>query len=1091
MIEEDEDVIEIVDEISFSDTLSELSSYLSAPCSKSKVVPVNSIEMYVVITEFVEKHIQKMDAYVHTKYKTVDKKIKHVAVPVLKGSEHKKKEVVHEPILRDLYMIGHKFSEMTLSQLQIGEGDFLSKEEQVQFKNMLKQYGKAFAFAPNEIGCVDPNIVEPMIIFTVPHIPWNFRPIPVPRSRVQQLIELLNEKIEMGILEPSSAPYSNRWFTVPKKNGSLRFIQDLQPVNKVTIRNVGIGPTIDEFTESFAGRAIYSMADLYSGYDQFQLAIDSRDITTMRTPVGLLRMCTLPQGATNSVAHMMNGMYRVLKDFIPHITMPFLDDIPLKGCLEEEKDVSLDENGCRKFVSEHIKDCEKVLKRIVEVHLTLSGQKSTFGQQEILVVGHMCGPYGRKPSPTKIDAIQRLRNVCESPSEVRRFLGACLFYHMWIPHYAHIADPLYQLLRKNQNFEWDVRHSQAMQHLKELLSNAPVLRKPDYTYNKSIIVTVDTSPVGIGWALSQNDVEGNRYAIRFGAKVLNSRQRAYSQVKRELWGIVTALKTDRDYLIGVPVIVETDCLPLLGMITNCSTPDITMLRWISYIKSLSPDFIHIAGKNNLVADMLSRARYENEEEMQYDSESSNLDYFVTSNNNKREDCSILALFQEREYSDEMLLLGRYLSSLQRDNALSDEQFKKLKRKAKSFFLHDGHLWKHPKRKGMCPQRVISMAEAQQKIIKECHEELWAGHRGVWATFAKVKERFWWYGMYKNVKEFVETCEICQMYSMVRHRDGLHPTFPLAMHYKWAIDLVMMPKGIWQMQYLVLAREDLTNQVEGRALRTKTTNVICKFILEEIICRYGCVGKIIADRGELNAHEAHTFFTKLGIKLSLTTTYNPEANGKIERGHSSIVRALVRACDGKPSEWPRLLPFALWADRTTHSSVTGFMPAELIYGQKPIMPIEESIISWSVLPWYDGMSREELLALRIRQLERKKEDVTIAIERIREARLRNKHRFDKTHRLRPQAIHVGDWVLVYDNSLDNQHSTIKKFAKRWFGPYVVKMVYDNATYALSELDGTDLRIPIAGKRIKIFKKRKGTCIDQLCISDDDTSFLSSS
>ena len=53
------------------------------------------------------------------------------------------------------------------------------------------------------------------------------------------LMKLLKQKLELGILEPSSAPYSNRWFTVPKKNGTLHFIQDLQPVNKVTIRKYG------------------------------------------------------------------------------------------------------------------------------------------------------------------------------------------------------------------------------------------------------------------------------------------------------------------------------------------------------------------------------------------------------------------------------------------------------------------------------------------------------------------------------------------------------------------------------------------------------------------------------------------------------------------------------------------------------------------------------------------------------------------------------------------------------------------------------------------------------------------------------------
>ena len=51
------------------------------------------------------------------------------------------------------------------------------------------------------------------------------------------------------------------------------------------------------------------------------------------------------------------------------------------------------------------------------------------------------------------------------------------------------------------------------------------------------------------------------------------------------------------------------------MITSCSTPDIAILRWIAYIKSLNPEFKHIAGKDNIVADMLSRARYEDDSQM--------------------------------------------------------------------------------------------------------------------------------------------------------------------------------------------------------------------------------------------------------------------------------------------------------------------------------------------------------------------------------------------------------------------------------------------------------------------------------------------
>ena len=98
---------------------------------------------------------------------------------------------------------------------------------------------------------------------------------------------------------------------------------------------------------------------------------------------------------------------------------------------------------------------------------------------------------------------------------------------------------------------------------------------------KPIFVTVDTSPTGIGWVINQEDDDNNRYAIRFGAKVLRDRQRNYAQVKRELWGIVFTVKSDREYLIGTEVVIEMDCLPILGMISGCNTPDIAMLWWIA------------------------------------------------------------------------------------------------------------------------------------------------------------------------------------------------------------------------------------------------------------------------------------------------------------------------------------------------------------------------------------------------------------------------------------------------------------------------------------------------------------------------------
>ena len=400
-----------------------------------------------------ESYGLRPEATVYTKYKTVAKKVKPVGPQLPSDTDEHIKQAEKEPSLRRSKKIGHKFTEETLTSLKIGGDGFLTELEKKEFQEMLSKHGKAFASSPDEIGCVYPSVVAPMVIFTVPHVPWDLKPISVPWALLPKLVDLLKEKVRMGILEPSMAPYSNRWFTVLKKSEALRFIQDMQLANKVTIRNKGSGPNVDEVAEAFAGHAIYSIGDLYSGYDQFQLAFESRDLTTMKTPLGLVRMCTLPQGATNSVAHMQNAMNQILKDFVPEKTISFVDDIPIKGCEEAKRDSTVQDNECRAFVNEHIKDVDRILSRLEEVDLTLSIEKSKFGTNEILVVGHQCGWYGRKPNPEKVDAIGKMK-ACSNTTEVRRFLGACVFYQIWIPHFAHISEALYKLLRKKSKFLW-------------------------------------------------------------------------------------------------------------------------------------------------------------------------------------------------------------------------------------------------------------------------------------------------------------------------------------------------------------------------------------------------------------------------------------------------------------------------------------------------------------------------------------------------------------------------------------------------------------------------------------------------------------
>ena len=72
-------------------------------------------------------------------------------------------------------------------------------------------------------------------------------------------------------------------------------------------------------------------------------------------------------------------------------------------------------------------------------------------------------------------------------------------------------------------------------------------------------------------------------------------------------------------------------------------------------------------------------------------------------------------------------------------------------------------------------------------------------------------------MYRDIEEFTEHCEKFPKYSRVWYQDELHLTFSPTIHFKWMVDIVAMPTGVGQRKYLVLAREDLSNQVEGCVL----------------------------------------------------------------------------------------------------------------------------------------------------------------------------------------------------------------------------------------------------------------------------------
>jgi hypothetical protein len=136
------------------------------------------------------------------------------------------------------------------------------------------------------------------------------------------------------------------------------------------------------------------MLDLYVGYDERLIAESSRDYTTFQTPFGALQLVTLPMGWTNSVPIFHDNVTFILQAEIPHTTILYIDNVPVKGPKSTylKTDGSFEtipaNPGIRRFIWEHFENLNQVVQRMKYCGGTFSGPKLYLCVPEIFVLGH-------------------------------------------------------------------------------------------------------------------------------------------------------------------------------------------------------------------------------------------------------------------------------------------------------------------------------------------------------------------------------------------------------------------------------------------------------------------------------------------------------------------------------------------------------------------------------------------------------------------------------------------------------------------------------------------------------------------------------
>ena len=972
---------------------------------------------------------------------------------------------------------GSRLTPERLAKMKIGVG-FLSGPEKQLFIDILFEHEGAIAFDESEMGLLDPSIEPPVVIHTIPHTPWQQQNLRLPKAMQDAATAHVKEKLDHGILELSQGPYRSRYFLVGKKvDGEWRFINDVQPLNRVTIRDSGMPPAVDEFSEDFAGYPIISAIDYFSGYYQISLDKRSRDLTAFLTDLGLVRMTRLPQGWTNSVATFQRVIGKVHYRQIPDEARAFVDDVVLKNRTKARYDNEEIAPGIRRFVYEHAQVFRQFMHDAWVAGLTISGYKSAIGMCGVEVLGFICDERGRRPEPKKV---QRILDwpIPQSTRDARSFIGVVVYYRIFILDFAIIAAPIFILFRKGKRFEWTPECQIAMDSLKLAITEAPVLISLDLSPSGlSIFLYVDaSSTIGWGGILSQLLEDGLVHPARYESGIWSDAERKYDALKLECRGLLKALKKFRFWLFGRYFTVRTDSQSLVWLLNQPPNdlPNAMMTRWLSYIRLFDFDVSHVPGNKNGAADGLSRRGKTPEDESDSDPD----DYFESKLYSISADflpsatTTTRVYLNEGEYAGDDLILGRYLETLERPAGLTDAQYQQLRKKSRDFFVRDGLLFKRGRKRGLPPRRVVNLESQRTEIIRELHDEI--GHRGKQATFEHVSRRYQWKGLYDDVAKYIRSCEECQRRARNRFEEPLHPTWTATVWEKVGVDVVYMPPTSNGYGFIVFARDDLSGWVEGRAIKSANSESVAKFLYEDVICRHGCPQRIVLDGGKENLDLTKDLLEHYRIKRLDISAYHPQSNGLVERGHSSVVNSLAKYSK-KPGDWVEHLPLALWADRVSVRRTTGYSAFELVYGRECLLPVEFSVASWSVVDWEQVKDREDLLLARMQQLDQQNLELSQAAENLRNSRKANKAYFDLHKHLRPesgdQQLRVGDLVLRYKSQLQNSRARSAKLDDRWTGPYrIIEVAPDSTYYRLEEIDEIPLADSIAGNRLKRYFTR---------------------
>ena len=396
----------------------------------------------------------------------------------------------------------------------------------------------------------------------------------------------IQSMLDNNIIKTSMSDWSSPCLLVPKKDGSYRFCTDYRKVNQVSKSDSFPIPRISDCIDHIGDAKYVSTFDMLKGYYQVPLTPRAQEISAFVTPTGLYQYTVMPFGMKNAPATFQRMINHLIQN--------------LDGCDGYIDDVVI----YSETWEQHIHRITKFFEKMSEARLTINLVKSNFGQATVTYLGYVVGQGRIKPVSAKIDTIVEFP-IPTNRKQLMRFLGMAGFYRKFCLNFSDIVACLTSLTSKKVKFIWTAQCQIAFNQIKAVLQSAPVLISPDY--EKPFTLIVDASELGAGGVVTQSDSQNIEHPVGYFSKKFLKHQKNYSTVEKETLALLLALTHFDVYLGSTPFTIKvyTDH-NLLTFIHRMKNKNQRLLRWSLALQEYDLLIKHIAGRDNVVADTLSR-----------------------------------------------------------------------------------------------------------------------------------------------------------------------------------------------------------------------------------------------------------------------------------------------------------------------------------------------------------------------------------------------------------------------------------------------------------------------------------------------------